>query len=211
MVIAWAVWSAAAAPASVPLLPDLNAKLHPSDATPWTILFVLTLITLLPAILMARLICCIAISWGGLLIVPGFYGFFLSAFAAPALLEGNGAAFEPIADCLSLIHHAAWRLTKLATAICVAFVLASLGVLVLHLLVVNEMMGSLLDLNVSDLSLTLGSRFWVFSVVYLMLVAFDFYWTVASVMVFYDLRSRRLGSDLRLQMREICSIESQPE
>ena len=41
-----------AAPASVPLLPDLNARLHPSDSTPWTILLVLTLITLLPAILM---------------------------------------------------------------------------------------------------------------------------------------------------------------
>ncbi len=42
---------AMAAPA--PLLPDLNTRLHPSDSTPWTILFVLTLITLLPAILMA--------------------------------------------------------------------------------------------------------------------------------------------------------------
>ena len=41
-----------AAAANLPLLPDLNAKLHPSDATPWTILFVLTLITLLPALLM---------------------------------------------------------------------------------------------------------------------------------------------------------------
>ena len=38
---------------SVPLLPDLNARLAPSNSTPWTILFVLTLITLLPAILMA--------------------------------------------------------------------------------------------------------------------------------------------------------------
>jgi flagellar biosynthetic protein FliP len=37
---------------TLPLLPDLNARLHPSDSTPWTILFVLTLITLLPAILM---------------------------------------------------------------------------------------------------------------------------------------------------------------
>jgi flagellar biosynthetic protein FliP len=45
--------AAAAAPAAVPLLPDLNAKLQPSNSTPWTILFVLTLITLLPAILMA--------------------------------------------------------------------------------------------------------------------------------------------------------------
>lgn len=165
----------------------------------------------LPAILLARLICCLAVSWGGLLIVPGFYGFFLSAFAAPALLEGNGAAFAPIGDCLSLIHHAAWRLARLAAALSVAFILVSLGVLVLHFMVVNEMMGSLLDLNVTDLSLTLESHFWILSLVYLMLVAFDFYWTVASVMVFYDLRSRRLGSDLRLQMREICASESQSE
>jgi flagellar biosynthetic protein FliP len=42
-----------AAPAAVPLVPDLNARLRPSDSTPWTILLVLTLITLLPAILMA--------------------------------------------------------------------------------------------------------------------------------------------------------------
>jgi flagellar biosynthetic protein FliP len=41
-----------AAAAQAPLLPDLNARLHPSDSTPWTILLVLTLITLLPAILM---------------------------------------------------------------------------------------------------------------------------------------------------------------
>ena len=33
-------------------LPDLNARLHSSDSTPWTILFALTLVTLLPAILM---------------------------------------------------------------------------------------------------------------------------------------------------------------
>ena len=38
--------------ASAGLLPDLNARLHPSDSTPWTILFALTLITVAPAILM---------------------------------------------------------------------------------------------------------------------------------------------------------------
>ncbi len=49
-----ALWAAArtASEAAVPLVPDLNARLHPSDSTPWTILLVLTLITLLPAILM---------------------------------------------------------------------------------------------------------------------------------------------------------------
>ena len=55
MVGLWAMMrvAAPAVPASIPLIPDLNARLHPSDSTPWTILFVLTLITLLPAILMA--------------------------------------------------------------------------------------------------------------------------------------------------------------
>ena len=52
MVGAWLL-QMAAAPVAAPLLPDLNSKLRPSDATPWTILLVLTLITLLPAILMA--------------------------------------------------------------------------------------------------------------------------------------------------------------
>lgn len=37
---------------ATPLLPDLSTHLKPSDSTPWNILFVLTLITLLPAILM---------------------------------------------------------------------------------------------------------------------------------------------------------------
>ena len=51
MVVLWAaVKVAAIAPA--PLLPDLSQRLNASDSTPWTILFVLTLITLLPAILM---------------------------------------------------------------------------------------------------------------------------------------------------------------
>lgn len=49
-----AMWAAArvAAAAPAPLLPDLSARFHASDSTPWTILFVLTLVTLLPAILM---------------------------------------------------------------------------------------------------------------------------------------------------------------
>jgi flagellar biosynthetic protein FliP len=51
MIAAWATGLAEAAPAS--LLPDLNARLTSSNSAPWTILFVLTLITLLPAILMA--------------------------------------------------------------------------------------------------------------------------------------------------------------
>ena len=48
------MWVAAreATAAALPALPDLNARLHPSDSNPWTIVFVLTLVTLLPAILM---------------------------------------------------------------------------------------------------------------------------------------------------------------
>ena len=50
--VALLVLARSASAASAPLLPDLSARLHPSDSTPWTILLVLTLITLLPAILM---------------------------------------------------------------------------------------------------------------------------------------------------------------
>lgn len=44
---------AMAAPAAPQMLPDLNARLRPGDSTPWTILFVLTIITVLPALVMA--------------------------------------------------------------------------------------------------------------------------------------------------------------
>jgi flagellar biosynthesis protein FliP len=50
--IAFLFATPAAATGGAPLLPDLNARLQPGDSTPWTILFALTLITLLPAILM---------------------------------------------------------------------------------------------------------------------------------------------------------------
>jgi flagellar biosynthetic protein FliP len=50
MVALLAMRAAASAPPA--LIPNLNAQLHPGDSTPWTILFVLTLITVLPAILM---------------------------------------------------------------------------------------------------------------------------------------------------------------
>lgn len=52
MVGVWALRAAAAA-VPAPLFPDLSTRLRGADSTPWTILFVLTLITLLPAILMA--------------------------------------------------------------------------------------------------------------------------------------------------------------
>jgi flagellar biosynthesis protein FliP len=49
------IWAAGrmVAQSQAPLLPDLNARLHATDSAPWTILFVLTLITVLPAILMS--------------------------------------------------------------------------------------------------------------------------------------------------------------
>ena len=48
---AFLVAGPATAAQAPPLVPDLSQRLHPSDSTPWTILFVLTAITLLPAIL----------------------------------------------------------------------------------------------------------------------------------------------------------------
>jgi flagellar biosynthetic protein FliP len=53
MVVGLTALLASATTAAAPLLPDLNSRMHPSDSTPWTIVFVLTLITVLPAILMA--------------------------------------------------------------------------------------------------------------------------------------------------------------
>jgi flagellar biosynthetic protein FliP len=66
--LAGVVAAAAAVPA--PLLPDLSSRLHPSDSTPWTIVFVLTLITLLPAILMAMTLMGLALMMTWFLMTP---------------------------------------------------------------------------------------------------------------------------------------------
>lgn len=151
-------------------------------------------------LLVTKLALSVSLLWGAFLLVPAFYGFYLSGIAVPTLLEGDGRAVPELCKALGWIQNAAGRLFKIGLALGVAFQLALLAVFVLQLFLVGTALPSLLGLDVADLSLTLGSYAWTLCVLYFVFVVFDLYWVVASVLVFYDLQSRRLGTDLRLRL-----------
>ncbi len=149
-----------------------------------------------------------AIFWGGLIVIPAFYGFFLSAFAAPVLLESGGGAFRSLKRALVWIHHSARRFAGVSLALTAAFLAAWLGIFLLQVVMTSTILPSLLGLEAADLTLTLRSWSWFLSLAYLMFVLFDYFWTIASVMVFYDAQSRQLGSDLRLRLGTIQGREA---
>ena len=153
--------------------------------------------------LFTRLVSSLMITWGSVAIFPAFYGFFLGGFAAPLLLEGDDPAIRKITSTLKLINTALVRLGKISLVLTLAMFLLCIGVAALHVFLLGSLLPGLLGLDVTDLSLTMSTTFWVLCVCYFLLVLFDFYWTVAAVMIFYDLRARRLGSDLRLRLQHI--------
>lgn len=157
----------------------------------------------LAAILLLRLSAALAITWGMLVIVPFYYGFFAAGFLAPLLLEQPGSAVSRVIAGLPQLLNARKRLEKVFGALAAAGLAALLTTLVWHLFVLGTLLTSILGFETADVALTLRGTSWVLSVGYFLWVVFDVYWTVASVILFYDLQARRLGSDLRVRLRTL--------
>ncbi len=164
----------------------------------------------LPAILLARLSACMALTWGSFLVLPSFYGLFLSGFAAPILLEHEGRALPAVLRALGWIHRAAWRLCKVALAFALAGLLLLIGLLAFQLLLTETVLPDFLGLRAQDLALTLGSGAWGMCLLYLVCLPVDLLWAIASVMLFYDLQARRLGTDLRARIQALGVEEEGP-
>ncbi|MFP4055248.1 MAG: hypothetical protein ACLF0G_00085 [Candidatus Brocadiia bacterium] len=154
----------------------------------------------LVAVLVARLAAAVVALWGAVLVVPAFFGFYISAIAAPILLERPGPAARQLRRALAWVSHASKRLMKTALVLVALSLVALLAVEVLQAAVVGLVLPGLLGLDTAALALTVRSWPWQMCLLYFLFVGFDLYWTVASVMVFYDLQARRLGTDLRLRL-----------
>lgn len=152
----------------------------------------------LGAIVLGRLIANTAMTWGSVLIVPGLWGFFASAFVSPAVLEGEGSVRKRLAQAITL--GSSNRLMRILVALTIGFLLLLLSVIALNIMLVNDVLGSAMGIDTADLTITFQSLSWSITVMMLMFLLFDFYWTVASVFVFYDQQSRPLGTDLRLRL-----------
>lgn len=151
--------------------------------------------------LVIRLMASALITWGSLIILPAVYGIFLAGFAAPLLLEGEGRVLPKVRKTLGLINRSMGRLGKAGLALTMSGLLLLAGVMGMQSLLLGGILPSVLGLDASDLVLTMSSSHWLLCLFYFLFLVFDFYWTVASVMLFYDLRSQRLGGDLRRRLQ----------
>lgn len=155
------------------------------------------------SILLTRLVSSFCMTWGGLILFPAFYGFFLSHCATPVLLEKEGKSVKQLTQAIGWIHRAGWQLTKMMLAFSIAILLAIVAVLVLQIFLTGTVLPQLLGVENWDLSLVLSSGAWYLCLAWFLFLVFDLLWMVASVMLFYSLQARRLGSDLRFRLRNL--------
>jgi hypothetical protein len=162
----------------------------------------------LPAILQIRLLSHVTILWAGWLIIPAFYGVLIGSFAAPLLLESDEPAWKRIRAAMSWIHHSGSRLTRISFSISALLVLLIFASFIGQLILSQTALPSLLNIDTADLSLTLASWSWRLTLLYLLLLLLDAFWTVASVMIYYDSQSRRLATDLRFRVQNLTEASA---
>lgn len=149
-----------------------------------------------PAILLGRLLCNVALTWGSVMVIPAYWGLFTGSFLAPAVLEDDGPIYHPVRTIFSWINRSVGRLSLIATILALLMLLSLLAVAGLHGILLSIVLPSMLNIDPSELSITFSSIAWLLTIGFGLFALFDFHWAVASVFVFHDLRSRRLGNDL---------------
>lgn len=155
-------------------------------------------------ILMGRLVANFAMSWGGLFILPGITGFFAAGFITPAALIPGGSVMLGIKRAMGLT--VTGRLMRVSYVLFLGTMLIALGFVAMQIMLVQMILPSLMGISSVSLSLTMQSLAWMIAAAFFVFMLFDFYWTVASVFVFYDQQSRRLGADLRLRLIQLQEV-----
>ncbi|MDH5478432.1 MAG: hypothetical protein OEY50_08875 [Nitrospinota bacterium] len=143
----------------------------------------------------------VALLWGPfIIIIPAIYGFFLSGMAVPLLLDGSLSPLAAAIWTVKWVGDSISRVVKITTAIGLLFLVAYVGVSLLQLLATQMIMPSLLGIDTSELSLILSGATWQMAVVFMLFLAFDFFWTVAAALLYHDIQSGRAGVDLGLRL-----------
>ena len=95
-------------------------------------------------IILLRLISNCAIVWGMFLLVPSFFGFFISGFAAPLLLEDEGRIVPLTIKGIKWVNNSSRRLIRLLAGFILLFMLILLGVFVLQHFLLGPVFSSIL-------------------------------------------------------------------
>lgn len=162
----------------------------------------------LPSILLLRLYGNLAMGWGGILVLPGFYGLFVSSFAAPLLLENHEPLLLRLRKVNKWISHSAARLGYALMMLAFVILALTVGILILQMFLLGQVFPSILGISVGDASVTMSSWAWRLGLFYLIFLLFDMYWQVAGVFLYYDSQSRRMATDLRARLMQL--VEAQP-
>jgi len=156
----------------------------------------------LPAIVMTRLVAALALTWGALLLLPPYWGFFLAGFAGPSLLETEdvGSARRQVSQTLGWITRAVGPLAR-AAAMLAGFCLLLVGSAIsFQYVAIGMILPALTGIDPTQARLTMSGLAWWLSLAFMIFCVFDLYWHIAAVMLFYHLAGRRLGTDLQARL-----------
>lgn len=151
----------------------------------------------LTPILLLRLYSSAAINWGIFgLGVPSFYGLFVSAFAAPLMLDDSTPSHGRIKNCLLQIRRSSRRLLRVTLALTVMTIWLVVVLLVLQYFVLEFVLPHFFDIQLTEITVTMNSWAWRLGIFYFAFLILNMFWTVAGVILYYDSQSRQMGTDL---------------
>ncbi|HEY1684658.1 MAG TPA: hypothetical protein VGG19_07850 [Tepidisphaeraceae bacterium] len=151
---------------------------------------------LLP-ILLVRLFSNAVMSWGifgaG---IPSFYAIFSGSFATPLMLDDSIPERDRLKNGLRGIHRSARRLLRISLPMLVLMLWLVAVIGVTQYFLIGFVLPHLFDVQLTEVEVTQGSSAWWLGMIYFAFLILDMFWAVASVMIYYDSQSRRMGTDL---------------
>ena len=82
-------------------------------------------------------------------------------------------------------------------------VLLLVAIVIGQTILAQTVLPNLLGIDTADLNVTLDSWAWRLGILYFVFLLLDLFWTVASVLIYYDSQSRRTATDLRTRLAAV--------
>lgn len=156
-------------------------------------------------IMLTKILCSFCWSWGSFVIIPFHFGFFLTAICVPALLENDKRLLKANRETLGLINKSFGKLIKVSSALLLLASITTISIFIFQSLIVHTALPSWLGIEIADLSITSSNIVWILTVFYFIFLIWDFFWTIVSVMLFYDMQARASGRDLLIKIERLSN------
>ncbi|MDH5638737.1 MAG: hypothetical protein OEZ04_09615 [Nitrospinota bacterium] len=150
-----------------------------------------------------KLAASMAMMWGGLLVLPGLYGLIATGLAAPALLDRKDSPLEVLEWVIDWVGKSMWQAAKIASALSVGYLMTYFSLLVLQGFFGQMVLPSFFGFDPAESWLTFTSFTWQMTMAYVVFLVMDYFWLVASVMLHFDIQSKKTGADLWHRLREL--------